>query len=74
MKLEQIYKDIMEEAKLIPEIGDGSSQPFYYNETFRSSLGSNFAYEIDGRVENEDGKVLQLIPIRLQGIGFKTYS
>ena len=72
MKLEQIYKDIMEEAKLIPEIGDGSSQPFYYNETFRSSLGSNFAYEIDGRVENEDGKVLQLIPIRLQGIGFKT--
>ena len=70
MKLEQIYKDIMEEAKLIPEIGEGSSKPFLYQETFRSA--NNFAYEIDGRVENEDGKVLQLIPIRLQGIGFST--
>ena len=71
MKLEQIYKDIMEEAKLIPEIGEGSSKPFFYQETFRSSGGANFAYEIDGRVENEDGKTLQLVPIRLQGLGFK---
>ena len=68
MKLEQIYKDIMEEAKLIPEIGDGSSQPFFYQETFRNE--NNFAYEIEGRVENEDGKILQLVPIRLQGLGF----
>ena len=68
MKLEQIYKDIIKEAKLIPEIGEGSSKPFSYNETFRSE--NNFAYEIDGRVENEDGKVLQLVPIRLQGLGF----
>ena len=68
MKLEQIYKDIIEEAKLIPEIGEGSSKPFLYQETFRSE--NNFAYEIDGRVENEDGKVLQLVPIRLQGLGF----
>ena len=71
MKLEQIYKDIMEEAKLIPEIGDGSSQPFDYNESFRSE--NNFAYKIDGEVRNENGEfVLQKIPIRLQGIGFKT--
>ncbi len=71
MKLEQIYKDIMEEAKLIPEIGDGSSQPFPYKESFRS--GNNFAYVIDGEVRNGNGEfVLQKIPIRLQGIGFKT--
>jgi hypothetical protein len=73
MKLEQIYKDIIEEAKLIPEIGEGSSQPFPYKESFRSSGGSNFAYIIDGEVRNENGEfVLQKIPIRLQGIGFKT--
>jgi len=73
MKLEQIYKDIMEEAKLIPEIGDGSSQPFPYEETFRNRGGANFAYKIDGEVRNENGEfVLQKIPIRLQGIGFKT--
>jgi len=71
MKLEQIYKDIMEEAKLIPEIGEGSSQPFDYNESFRSE--NNFAYIIDGEVRNENGEfVLQEIPIRLQGIGFNT--
>ena len=56
----------------INEIGEGSSKPFFYHETFRSGFGSNFAYEIDGRVENEDGKTLQLVPIKLQGIGFKT--
>ena len=71
MKLEQIYKDIIEEAKLIPEIGEGSSQPFDYNESFRSE--NNFAYIIDGEVRNDNGEfVLQEIPIRLQGIGFKT--
>ena len=71
MKLEQIYKDIMEEAKLIPEIGEGSSQPFPYKESFRSE--NNFAYIIDGEVRNENGEfILQEIPIRLQGIGFKT--
>jgi hypothetical protein len=69
MKLEQIYKDIIEEAKLIPEIGEGSSKPFSYNETFRSE--NNFAYEIDGEVRNENGEfILQEIPIRLQGLGF----
>lgn len=62
----------MEEAKLIPEIGDGSSQPFPYKESFRSE--NNFAYIIDGEVRNDNGEfVLQEIPIRLQGIGFKTY-
>ena len=61
----------MEEVKLIPEIGEGSSQPFDYNESFRND--SNFAYIIDGEVRNENGEfVLQEIPIRLQGIGFKT--
>tara|TARA_B100000282_G_C31545969_1_gene405210 strand:+ start:69 stop:665 length:597 start_codon:yes stop_codon:yes gene_type:complete len=69
MKLEQIYKDIMEEAKLIPEIGEGSSQPFDYKETFRNEV--NFAYVIDGEVRNENGEfVLQEVPIRLQGLGF----
>ena len=69
MKLEQIYKDIIEEAKLIPEIGEGSSQPFPYNESFRSE--NNFAYVIDGEVRNENGEfVLQEVPIRLQGLGF----
>ena len=69
MKLEKIYKDIIKEAKLIPEIGEGSSQPFDYKETFRSE--NNFAYEIDGEVRNENGEfILQEIPIRLQGLGF----
>ena len=69
MKLEQIYKDIIEEAKLIPEIGEGSSQPFDYKETFRNE--GNFAYVIDGEVRNENGEfVLQEVPIRLQGLGF----
>lgn len=68
MNLYEIYTDM-----LISEVGEGTSEPFFYQETFRSSGGSNFAYEIDGRVENEDGKVLQLIPIKLQGIGFKTF-
>ena len=61
----------MEEAKLIPEIGEGSSNPFNYKESFRSE--NNFAYIIDGEVRNDNGEfVLQKIPIRLQGIGFKT--
>ena len=59
----------MEEAKLIPEIGEGSSKPFNYKESFRSE--NNFAYIIDGEVRNDNGEfVLQEIPIRLQGIGF----
>ena len=59
----------MEEAKLIPEIGEGSSQPFDYKETFRNEV--NFAYVIDGEVRNENGEfVLQEVPIRLQGLGF----
>ena len=32
MKLEQIYKDIIKEVKLIPEIAEGSSHPFDYKE------------------------------------------
>lgn len=69
MKLEQIYKDIIEEAKLIPEIGEGSSKPFPYKETFRGGRG--FSFEINGEVRNENGEfVLQEIPIRLQGAGF----
>ena len=72
MKLEQIYKDIMEEAKLIPEIGEGSSKPFNYKESYRGE--NTFSYTIDGEVRNENGEsILQEIPIRLQGIGFQTY-
>ena len=66
--LHEIYTEIREDVKLIPEIGEGTSKPFLYQETFRSA--NNFAYEIEGRVENEDGKILQLVPIRLQGLGF----
>ena len=69
MKLEQIYKDIIEEAKLIPEIGEGSSKPFPYEEIFRGDSG--FSFQINGEVRNENGEfVLQEIPIKLQGVGF----
>ena len=69
MKLEQIYKDIIEETKLIPEIGEGSSQPFPYKETIRGD--DSFIYEIDGEVRNDTGEfILQEIPIKLQGLGF----
>ena len=68
MKLEQIYKDIIKEVKLIPEIGEGSSKPFDYKKTYRGDNG--FSYKIDGEVRNENGEfVLQEIPINLQGIG-----
>ena len=74
-KVMQIWTDWAKEnlpKAQINEIGEGSSKPFFYHEIFRSGFGSNFAYEIDGRVENEDGKTLQLVPIKLQGLGFKT--
>ena len=66
MKLEQIYKDIIEEAKLIPEIGEGSSKPFEFDKISKGDR--HFQYEIDGEVRTEDGKfVLQSIPILLTG-------
>ena len=65
MNLHEIYTDM-----LISEVGEGTSEPFLYQETFRSSGGNNFAYEINGKVTNDDGKTLQLVPIRLQGLGF----
>jgi hypothetical protein len=67
VKLEQIYTEIREEAKLIPEIGEGSSKPFPFKE--RSGSGTNaFLYDIDGEVRNENGEfVLQEILIRLFG-------
>ena len=45
-KLHEIYTDM-----LISEVGEGTSEPFFYQETFRSSGGANFAYEIDGKFE-----------------------
>ena len=67
MKLEQIYTEIREDIKLIPEIGEGSSKPFPFKE--RSGSGTNaFLYDIDGEVRNENGEfVLQEILIRLFG-------
>ena len=66
MKLEKIYKDIIEEAKLIPEIGEGSSKPFEFDKISKGDR--HFQYEIDGEVRTEDGKfVLQSIPILLTG-------
>ena len=66
MKLEKIYKDIIEEAKLIPEIGEGSSKPFEFDKISKGDR--HFQYKIDGEVRTEDGKfVLQSIPILLTG-------
>ena len=66
MKLEQIYKDIIKEAKLIPEIGEGSSKPFEFDKISKGDR--HFQYKIDGEVRTEDEKfVLQSIPILLTG-------
>jgi len=67
--LHEIYTEIREDIKLIPEVGEGTSKPFPYKETFRTE--NNFAYEIAGEVRNENGEfVLQKVPIRLQAISF----
>jgi len=65
VKLHDIYTEI-----LIKEVGEGTSEPFNYKEGFKSE--SSFSYIIGGAVTNDDGKILQKIPIRLQGIGFST--
>ena len=66
MKLEKIYKDIIKEAKLIPEIGEGSSKPFEFDKISKGDR--HFQYKIDGEVRTEDRKfVLQSIPILLTG-------
>jgi len=65
LKLHDIYTEI-----LIKEVGEGTSEPFRYKEGFRSD--SSFSYIIGGEVESDDGKKTR-IPIRLQGIGFKSY-
>ena len=66
MKLEKIYKDIIKEAKLIPEIGEGSSKPFSFIKY--PGKGPSFQYKIDGEVRNESGEfILQVIPIQLTG-------
>jgi hypothetical protein len=64
LKLHDIYTEI-----LIKEVGEGTSEPFNYKEGFRSD--SSFSYIIGGEVESDTGKKTQ-IPIRLQGVGFKT--
>jgi len=69
MKLEKIYKDIIKEAKLIPEIGEGSSQPFEYKKTFEN--GKNFSYLIKGKVSNENGD--WGVGINLQGMWIKFF-
>ena len=53
MKLEKIYKYIIKEAKLIPEIGEGSSNPFEFDKI--SNGDRHFQYKIDGEVRTEDG-------------------
>ena len=66
MKLEKIYKDIIEEAKLIPEIGEGSSKPFKFDKISKGDR--HFQYKIDGDVRTADGEfVLQNVPILLTG-------
>ena len=52
MKLEKIYKDIIKEAKLIPEIGEGSSKPFEFDKISKGDR--HFQYKIDGDVRTAD--------------------
>ena len=68
--LHEIYTEIREDIKLIPEVGEGTSKPFPYEETFRG--GGGFSYKIQGEVRNENGEsTLQKVPIRLQAIVVK---
>ena len=60
MNLYEIYTDM-----LISEVGEGTSEPFFFNKY--PGDGPSFQYEIDGRVTNDDGKTLQLVPIKLTG-------
>ena len=51
----------------ISEVGEGTSEPFSYENKSRFDGGS-FQYKINGEVRTEDGKfVLQEIPIKLTG-------
>ena len=62
ISLYEVYTDL-----LISEIGEGTSEPFSYENKSRFDGGS-FQYKIDGEVRTEDGKfVLQSIPIKLTG-------
>ena len=65
--LHEIYTEIRENIKLIPEIGEGTSKPFPFKK--RSGSGTTaFIYDIDGEVRNDTGEfVLQEILIRLFG-------
>ena len=64
MKLYEVYTEI-----LIKEVGEGTSEPFEYKENFRN--GDTFSFLIDAYTEQDD--LERSVPIRLQGIGFKTY-
>jgi len=68
--LHEIYTEIREDVKLIPEVGEGTSEPFKYkgkNESFFG--GGSFTYIISGEVRNDDE--VRKVPIRLQGISYK---
>jgi len=65
MKLYEIYTDM-----LILEIGEGTSEPFKYNDPWRGSTGG-FSYTIQGEIKDENGKVLKEVPIKLQGMFLK---
>jgi len=69
--LHEIYTEIREDVKLIPEVGEGTSKPFPYSDPWRGSTGG-FSYTIQGEVRNENGEfVLQKVPIKLQGMFFQ---
>jgi hypothetical protein len=59
LKLHEIYTEILK------EVGEGTSEPFSFNKY--PGDGLLFQYKINGRVTNDDGKVLQAVPINLFG-------
>lgn len=64
MKLYEIYKEI-----LIKEVGEGTSEPFEYENN--GGDDENFSYTIYGEVKDENNdKVLAKVPIKLQSLGF----
>lgn len=59
--LYQVYTEIQ-----LSEVGEGTSKPFEFNK-YPNNGGKGFAYKINGEVVNDDGKVLQKVPINLNG-------
>ena len=57
----EVYTEIQ-----LSEVGEGTSEPFVFIK-YPTDGGKSFAYKINGKVVNDDGKVLQKVPINLNG-------